>query len=90
MLLNDIDIRSLFVLFLLSFVDKSSAPTVKNSFLEQRRDLLASAFKGLTQDPYPLVRKVLEILWDGMWSDSKVKRSLKVAVFNENTISQVS
>lgn len=47
-------------------------------------------FKGLVQDPYPLVRKVLEILWDGMWSDSKVRRSLKVAVFNENTVTQVS
>ena len=84
------DIRSLFVLFLLSFVDRSSPSNVKNSFLEQRRDLLASMFKGLVQDPYPLVRKVFEILWDGMWSDTKIKRSLKVAIFNENTITQVS
>lgn len=84
------DIRSLFVLFLLSFVDRSSTSSVKNAFLEQRRDLFASMFKGLVQDPYPLVRKVLEILWDGMWSYSKVRRSLKVAVFNENTVTQVS
>lgn len=84
-----LDIRSLFVLFLLSFVGSSSSPNVKAIFLEQRRDLLATMFKGLAQDPYPLLRKVLEVCWDGIWSDTKVRRSLKVALFNESTVSQV-
>ncbi|CAL1701993.1 unnamed protein product [Somion occarium] len=83
------DIRSLFVLFLLSFVGSSSSPNVKAIFLEQRRDLLATMFKGLAQDPYPLLRKVLEVCWDGIWSDTKVRRSLKVALFNESTVSQI-
>ncbi|TCD60982.1 hypothetical protein EIP91_009190 [Steccherinum ochraceum] len=84
------DIRSFFVLFLLSFVDVSTSPSVKASFLEQRRDIFASIFKGLSEDPYALVRRVLEVCWSGIWSDQKVKRTLKVSVFQESTMSQIT
>lgn len=84
-----LDIRSLFILFLLSFVDVSTSSSVKAAFLEQRRDMFMSLFKGLTNDPYPLARRVLEVCWSGIWSDQKIKRTLKVAVFQESTLSQV-
>ena len=63
---------------------------VKATFLEQRRDNLISIFKGLSQDTYSVVRKVLEICWSGIWADVKVKRTVKISIFGENTIGQVS
>ncbi|KAH8086640.1 ribosome 60S biogenesis N-terminal-domain-containing protein, partial [Cristinia sonorae] len=84
------DIRSLFILFLISFVDVSTSSSIKAAFLEQRRDTFTSIFKGLSEDPYPLARRVLEVCWSGIWSDQKVKRTLKVAVFQETTISHIA
>ncbi|KAI0301899.1 transcriptional repressor TCF25-domain-containing protein [Multifurca ochricompacta] len=55
---------------------------VKSLFLEQRQDILRSIFTGLDQDPYSLARKVLEVSWTGIWLDPRVKRTLKVNVFN--------
>lgn len=46
-------------------------------------------FKGLHQDSYIVIRHVLEICWSGLWSDAKLKRTLKVAVFNETTLIQL-
>ncbi|KAI0075408.1 hypothetical protein K474DRAFT_1664265 [Panus rudis PR-1116 ss-1] len=83
------DIRTLFVLFLLSFVDSTSTTVVKSIFLEQHRDIFSSIFKGLAQDPYPVIRKVLEVSWNGIWSDPKLKRSLKISLFNEAIILQL-
>lgn len=84
-----IDIRTLYILFLLSFVDQGTPSNVKSAFLEQRRDTFAGLFKGLQQDPYPVIQRVLETFWNGIWSDPKVKRTLKVGLFNEGSITQV-
>lgn len=46
-------------------------------------------FKGLAHDHYSLARKILEVCWAGIWSDSKVKRTLKVGIFNETTLGHV-
>lgn len=83
------DIRTLFILFLLSFVDGTTSSAVKTAFLEQRRDIFVLLFKGLWQDQYSLVRKVLEVCWTGLWSDQKVRKTLKVGLFNETVLSQV-
>lgn len=48
-----------------------------------------SIFKGLAQDSYSLIRRVLEVCWSGLWSDQKLKRTLKVQVFSEATLAQV-
>ncbi|KAK0490295.1 ribosome 60S biogenesis N-terminal-domain-containing protein [Armillaria novae-zelandiae] len=74
------DIRTLYILFLLSFV----------VFLEQHRDAFVSMFKGLSQDHYSVIRRVLEVSWAGIWSEPKLKRTLKIGVFNETTIAQLA
>ncbi len=88
-LIESPDIRTLYLLFVLSFVDTTSAYSVKVAFLEQHRDAFTSIFKGLWQDPYSVIRRVLEVCWSGLWSDPKLKRTLKIQVFNETTLSQV-
>ncbi|KAL4250925.1 Nucleolar pre-ribosomal-associated protein 1 [Abortiporus biennis] len=88
-ILSNPDIRSLYVLLLLSFVETTTSSAVKASFLEQRRENLAAIFKGLAQDTYPFVRKVLETCWSGIWSDPKVKRTLKISLFNEATLGHI-
>ena len=81
------DIRTLYILFLLSFLD--SQTQVKTAFLEQHRDAFLGIFKGLPQDHYLLIRHVLEAIWTNLLSDLKVKRTTKVGFFNELTISHV-
>ncbi|CAA7269153.1 unnamed protein product [Cyclocybe aegerita] len=66
--------------------DKRTPAQTKTLFLEQHRDAFLAVFKGLHQDHYSLARKVLEVSWSGLWADNKVKRTLKVGVFNELTI----
>ncbi|KAJ8490078.1 hypothetical protein ONZ51_g2525 [Trametes cubensis] len=83
------DIRTLYILFVLSFLDTSTGSSVKAAFLEQHRDAFAIIFKGLWQDSYSVIRRVLEICWSGLWSDAKLKRTLKIQVFNEATLSQL-
>ena len=80
---TSLDIRTLYILFILSFVDDSAASSVKSSFLEQRHDIFRSIFGGIDQDPYYLARKILEVAWTGIWLDPKIKRTIKVNVFNE-------
>jgi nucleolar pre-ribosomal-associated protein 1 len=58
-------------------------------FLEQRRDIFVSMFKGIAQDHYSVAKKILEACWTGIWSDNKVKRTLKISLFNEITIGHV-
>ena|SRR6266545_4861496 len=84
-----LDIRTLFILFLLSFLDVNAASQTKNTFLEQRRDTFLVVFKGIAQDHYSLARKVLESCWAGIWTDNKLSRRLKVGLFNETTIGHV-
>ncbi|XP_006457598.1 hypothetical protein AGABI2DRAFT_123450 [Agaricus bisporus var. bisporus H97] len=81
------DIRSLYILFLLSFLD---APTqTKNTFLEQHRDVFSSIFKGLAQDHYIFIRHIFEVVWVHLWSDPKIKRITKIGIFNETTVSNL-
>ncbi|THV01983.1 hypothetical protein K435DRAFT_717738 [Dendrothele bispora CBS 962.96] len=80
------DIRTLYIFFLTSFIDSDASTQVKSTFLEQHRDAFLAVFKGLNQDPYPVVRKFLELCWSGLWSDLKVKRTMKIGLFNEITI----
>ncbi|CCM00519.1 uncharacterized protein FIBRA_02553 [Fibroporia radiculosa] len=84
------DIRTLFVLFLLSFVDNTTASATKAAFLEQRRDTFGSLFKGLYQDQHVLIRRVLEVCWTGIWLDPKVPRTAKIALFNESVLAQLT
>ncbi|KAH9007194.1 ribosome 60S biogenesis N-terminal-domain-containing protein [Lactarius hatsudake] len=83
------DIRTLYVLFILSFVDNSAASSVKSSFLEQRQDVFRSILAGLYQDPYSLARRILEVAWTGIWLDPKIKRTSKVNVFNEKSLHHI-
>ncbi|KAF9040788.1 ribosome 60S biogenesis N-terminal-domain-containing protein [Panaeolus papilionaceus] len=80
------DIRTLYILLLLSFVDSNSASQVKTAFLEQHRDSFLAIFKGLMQDHYNMARSILEVCWTGIWSDVKVKRTIKIGLFNETTL----
>ena len=87
--IHHIDIRTLYILFILSFVDTTAPTSLKIIFLEQRKESLAAAFKGLSQDPYSVVRLILEKLWGGLWSDTKLKKTLKIGLFNETVLSYV-
>ena len=62
---------------------------LKTTFLEHHRDIFQSIFKGLAQDSYLVVLRILEVCWRGILSDSKLKRTLKVALFSETTIAHV-
>ena len=84
-----LDIRTLYVLFVLSFVDVTTSTSLKTMFLEQRKESLAAVFKGLSQDPYSVVRLVLEKLWAGLWSDTKLTKTHKIGLFNETVLSHV-
>ncbi|KAI0368460.1 hypothetical protein BV20DRAFT_969281 [Pilatotrama ljubarskyi] len=83
------DIRTLYILLVLSFLDTNTPSSVKAAFLEQHRDAFAIVFKGLWQDSYSVIRRVLEVCWAGLWSDAKLKRTLKIQVFSEVTLSQL-
>ncbi|KAI9448397.1 ribosome 60S biogenesis N-terminal-domain-containing protein [Lactarius indigo] len=84
------DIRTLYVLFILSFVDSSATSSLKSSFLEQRQDAFRSILAGLDQDPYSLARRILEVAWVGIWLDPKIKRTSKVNVFNEKSLYHIT
>ncbi|KAG9316606.1 ribosome 60S biogenesis N-terminal-domain-containing protein [Chiua virens] len=51
--------------------------------------VFTSIFKGLVQDHYTLVQKVLLVCWEGVWSDPKIKRTAKLGLFNELTVSHL-
>ncbi|KAJ7505347.1 ribosome 60S biogenesis N-terminal-domain-containing protein [Mycena galericulata] len=83
------DIRTLYILFCLSFVDPETPTQLKTMFLEQHRDVFFSIFRGLAQDPFTVIRRVLEICWTGIWLDQKIKRTLKIGLFSEITVAQL-
>lgn len=84
-----LDIRTFYVLLLLSFVDSDSTTQIKTTFIEQHRDAFLAIFKGIAQDHYSLAKRILEVCWIGIWSDAKLKRTLKIGLFNEVTIGHV-
>ncbi|EGO30148.1 hypothetical protein SERLADRAFT_444262 [Serpula lacrymans var. lacrymans S7.9] len=83
------DIRTWYILLILSFVDQHTPTIVKTAFLEQHREVFLAIFKGLVQDSYVVARKILEVCWAGLWSDPKIRRTLKIGLFNEITISHL-
>ncbi|KAL4075510.1 ribosome 60S biogenesis N-terminal-domain-containing protein [Scleroderma citrinum] len=89
-ILSKPDIRTLYLLFILSFVDRETLSSVKGPFLEQRREAFVAIFKGLYQDPYLVIQKVLQVCWEGLWLDQKIKRTLKIGIFGEATISHLA
>ena len=70
--------------------DQDTATSIKGAFLEQRREVFSSIFKGLILDHYTIVQKVLQVCWDGIWLDPKIKRTAKLGLFSEVTVSHVS
>ena len=70
----------------MSFVSTTTPHSVKSLFVEQCRDHFGGVFKGLVQDPYALVRRVLENFWEGIWLDQRIKRTSKVALFREQNL----
>ena len=86
--LADPDIRTLCVQLLLSFVSYTSS--IKTDFLEQHKDSLLLLLKGLSADPPVVVQTTLDVLWNKLWKDQKVKRSLKIGIFGEETMQHVS
>jgi nucleolar pre-ribosomal-associated protein 1 len=70
-------------------VDADNATQIKTTFIEQHRDAFVAIFKGIGQDHYSLARRILEVCWTGIWSDAKLKRTLKIGLFNEVTIGHV-
>ncbi|KAF8890435.1 ribosome 60S biogenesis N-terminal-domain-containing protein [Infundibulicybe gibba] len=88
--LTHVDIRTMYILFILSFVSPGVATQIKMTFLEQHRDAFISIFKGLVQDAVMVVQTILEACWAGIWLDAKLKRTLKIGIFNETTIFQIA
>lgn len=84
------DIRTLYTLFLLSFVDSSSTSQLKAAFLQSQCQKLQAIFKGIAQDPYAVVRRTLEVCWGGIWEDKRLPRTFKIALFSDITVLQVS
>ncbi|KZO94573.1 hypothetical protein CALVIDRAFT_528779 [Calocera viscosa TUFC12733] len=82
------DIRTLYMLFLLSFLSASTPSSLKQSFLAQR-DTFTAMFKDLRRDHTNVVRKVLEVSWEGIWEDKRVRRTAKINVFNEWMLNQI-
>jgi nucleolar pre-ribosomal-associated protein 1 len=62
---------------------------IKLSLLEQHRDVFLLLFKGIFQDPYHVARHILEVCWEGVWCDPKIKRTLKIGLFNEITLNHL-
>jgi len=83
------DIRTLYILFLLSFVDLTSPSSLKTSFLQVHSQKLQAVFKGVAQDPYAVLRRTLEVCWAGIWEDKRIPRTSKVVLFTDITILQV-
>ena len=77
------DIRTLYILFLLSFLQKSYSHTLKLRLLDLGRDFLPGILKGLPQDPPDDVQTVLLHLHEDLVKDQKIPRSKKVEFWNE-------
>lgn len=77
------DIRTLYILFLLSFLQQSYSHTLKLRLLDLGRDFLPGILKGLPQDPPDVVQTVLLHLHEDLVKDQRIPRSKKVEFWNE-------
>jgi nucleolar pre-ribosomal-associated protein 1 len=84
------DIRTLYITFILRFIQPTSTlHFLKSTFLDSHREIFLAIFKRLHEDPYPLVRTVLEASWEGIWQDNRLKKTLKISLFGEKTLALV-
>jgi len=84
------DIRTLYITFILQFVQRmSNLQFIKAAFLESHSEVFLGIFKRLHEDPYLLVRMVLEASWEGIWQDNRLKKTLKIGLFSEKTLALV-
>lgn len=77
------DIRTLYILFLLSFLQQAYSHTLKLRLLDLGRDFLPALLKGLPHDPPDVTQTVLLHLHEDLVKDPKVPRSKKVEFWNE-------
>lgn len=77
------DIRTLYILFLLSFLQQGHSHTLKLRLLDLGRDFLPGILKGLPQDPPDVVQTILLHLHEDLVKDQKIPRSKKVEFWNE-------
>ncbi|KAH6873670.1 hypothetical protein BKA70DRAFT_1450134 [Coprinopsis sp. MPI-PUGE-AT-0042] len=81
--------RTAFILFLVSFLSSGADSRVnsqtKIAFLSTPASLstLLSLFKTLHSDHADVIKRVLEVCWEGVWCDIRVSRSLKVGAFGD-------
>lgn len=77
------DIRTLYMLFLLSFLTQTHSHSLKIAVLDLGREHCPSLVKNLVRDPPEVVQHVLVTLHAGLLQDERVPRAKKVTFFNE-------
>ncbi|RUP46033.1 ribosome 60S biogenesis N-terminal-domain-containing protein [Jimgerdemannia flammicorona] len=82
------DIRSLWIRFVLSFFVNGDA-RIKKDVLDIKK-FVSAIFKGLGQDSYELIGEVLSVMYDYLIMEQEVSRSLKVALFNNYVLDQLT
>src|ERR1700733_1991628 len=83
------DIRTLFILFILSYLSPTTPTSLKSVLLEEHKELFTGIFKGIMDDSYDVIRRVLEVSWDGIWCDHKLPRTVKIRLFGEGCLAHV-
>lgn len=90
------DIRTLWIMFLLSFLRSPSggctAVSLRIAALSLGKDIYSAIMKGLTKDPAQIVAFILMGLHDGLLSDeasAKLPRGRVVSLFNEWTCKEL-
>ncbi|TIB66612.1 hypothetical protein E3P77_02195 [Wallemia ichthyophaga] len=82
------DIRTLYLLLNMVFISPSlSNPYLINMHLSHK-EINQQLFKGLSQDHYLVIQKFLKI-WHDCWSDGRISRSIKLSIWNEQTIDHI-
>ncbi|TPX31859.1 hypothetical protein SmJEL517_g04918 [Synchytrium microbalum] len=82
------DVRSLYIRFLLSFLEHGDA-TAKKSILEIK-DLVSSIFRGMTSDSYETISYVLTVLRRDLVDASDVPKYMNMGFFNNFVLEQLS
>ncbi|KAJ3019834.1 hypothetical protein HKX48_001709 [Thoreauomyces humboldtii] len=82
------DIRSLYIRFLLSFLEQGDG--VVKKFMLETKDLLGAIFKGMSEDSYEEVDYILSTLKRTVVDDASLKRTTKIAFFNNYVLEQIS
>jgi hypothetical protein len=84
-----IDIRTLYVRLILSFLEPTVPSSIKSTFLVHK-DVFTGIFKDISRDHYTVIEEILQVSWKGLWGDQKIRRTTKVGLFGEWTLQQVS